>query len=67
MMLLSGCFLTTLDDGLFDMDTSSLREIGGWTSGGVRRLDVLDIDLVSIHEFTGVDSFFGVSPSPSIS
>ena len=67
MMLLSGWFLTTLDDGFFDMDISSFREIGGWTSGGVRGLDVLDIDLVSIHEFTGVDSFFSVSPSPSIS
>ena len=67
MMLLSGLFLTTLDDGFFDMDTSSFREIEGWTSRGVRGLDVLDIDLVSILEFTGVDSFFGVSPSPSIS
>ena len=67
MMLLSGWFLTTLDDGFFDMDISSFREIGGWTSGGVRGLDVLDIDLVSILEFRGVDSFSGVSLSPSIS
>ena len=47
-MLLSEWFLITLDDGFFEVDTSSFREIEGWTSEGVRRLDVLDIDLVSI-------------------
>ena len=31
----------------------------------MRGLDVLDIDLVSILEFTGVDSFSGVSSSIS--
>ena len=66
MMLLSGWFLTTLDDGFFEVDTSSFRKIGGWTSGGIKGLDVLDIDLVSILEFTGVDSFSGASPSPSM-
>ena len=53
-MLLSGWFLITLDDGFFDVETSSLCEMGGWTSGGVRGLDVLDIDLVSILGFIGV-------------
>ena len=67
MMLLSGWFLITLDDEFFDVDTSSFQEIGGWTSKGVRGLDVLHIGLVSILEFTEVDSFFGVGLSTLIS
>ena len=54
MMLLFGWFLITLEDGFFDVETSSLREMGGWTSRGVRGLDVLDIDLVSILGFMGI-------------
>ena len=33
----------------------------------MRGLAILDIDLVSILEFTGVDSFSSVGPSTSIS
>ena len=66
-MLLSGWFLITLDDGFFDVETSSFREMGGWTSRGVKGLDVLDIDLVSILRFMGVDYSSGVDPSTSIS
>ena len=40
----------------FEVDTSSFREIEWWTSGGVRGLRDLNNDLVSILEFTGVDS-----------
>ena len=29
IMLLSGWFLKTLDDGFFDVETSSFREMGG--------------------------------------
>ena len=36
--------------------------MGGWISRGVRRLDVLDIDLVSILEFMGIASSNGVDP-----
>ena len=57
MVLLPGWFLITLDDGFFEVDTS----------GGVRGLDVLDIDLVSFFEFTEVDSFSGVGSLTSIS
>ena len=67
MMLFSGWFLITLEDGFFDVETSSLREMGGWTFGGVRGLDVLDINLVSILGLMGVDSSSGVGSSPSIS
>ena len=66
-MLLSGWFLTTLDDGFFEVDTSSFREIGGWTSGGVRGLRDIDDDLVSIQEFTGGDSLSGECSSISTS
>ena len=55
-MLLSEWFLTTLDDGFFEVDTSSFQEIGGWTFEGVRGLEDLDSDLISILEFAGVDS-----------
>ena len=67
IMLLSRWFLITLDDGFFYVETSSLREMGGRTSEGVRGLDVLDIDLVSILGFMGVDFSTGVDPSTSIS
>ena len=63
MMLLFGWFLITLEDGFFDVETSSFREMGGWTSLGVRGLDVLGINLVSILGFMGVDSSSGVDSS----
>ena len=67
MMLLSGWFLTTLDYGFFEVDISSFWEIGGWTSGGVRGLGDLDNDLVSILEFTRIDSLSGECSSTSTS
>ena len=67
MLLLSEWFLITLNDGFFEVDTSSFQEIEGWISRGVRGLNVLDIDLVSILEFTGVKSFSGVGFPTSIS
>ena len=66
IMLLYKWFLITLDDG-FNVETSSFHELGGRTSEGVKGLDVLDIDLVSILGFIGVYSSIGVDPSTSIS
>ena len=40
--------------------------MGGWISGSVKGLNVIDIDLVSILGFMGVDSSNGVDPSTSI-
>ena len=57
----------TLDDGFFEVDTSSFWEIGGWTSGGVRGLEDLDNDHISILEFTWVYSLSSERSSTSTS
>ena len=65
MMLLVGWIRVTLDDSLLEVEGSSSREIGGWTSGGVSGLEDPCVNLVSLLDIRGVDSFSGDSFSAS--